>query len=1173
MKRWPGIGVLLVGALIATSCVPPVGPGGGPQPTDCTHWRYGPQDEPAPGTLPPELDTTSYKVTAGRDPNPALFNSPHNQCGQKGPALDLAFGVTQGRDDVRIADLDSGIEWRDPAAMADLATKIYINLGEAKPPCWPAVPNGDCNHDGVFNITDFGPIPDLNHNGVADPEDLILNPKYSNGVDDDHNGYVDDIAGWDFLYNDNDPLDTVNYGHGTGEAKDSTAAANGVGSVGTCPMCRMIPVRVGDSFLADGGRFAAGVMFGLDSGADVIQEALGALSNPRQAQMAVDAAYNRSVVVVASMADEASKHPNLPSSLEHTMAVNSITTKQDLTGGGPVQGYLALNGCTNFGGHTFVSIPSGACSSEATGRAAGMVGLIESEARAKGVQLSANEVMQIVRATADDIDFSTPNAVDPANDFGTPTGGLIDTVRYPTTPGWDATNGYGRINIYEAVKAVRNDRIPPEADITSPTWFQVLPTTGHMIVRGRVAASRAASYDYKLEWATGVQPPNYPAKDVWHVAAQQSDLHTPLDGVLGNIDLASIAAALPNDGSGTPVDPSTSRPDEERFSVRLRVVVNAHGGASDGLEGEFQKQIFVHNDPDLVNGFPIRLASVGNSSPVFANLDGKKGNELIVATDDGLIHAFRSNGTELPGWPVRTITPNYWPFGSRTAIADHIPAPGSTIATGAPVIADLDHNGKPNVIVTDFEGNVWAYEPNGERRPGFGVINVNGKRMSQVHVNPAFSADIAGVKDQFNRTLPGFTNEPAVGDLDHDGQLEIVAAALDRHIYAFHADGTPVNGFPVLLVDPSKVTAVDPVTNYVTFAPGSGAQEGGELIATPTLADINGDGRPEIIEGAQESYEETPNIGDGSDVVGLISAVSSVGNARIYAISPDGTNAHNPTSPVDPDAQAYLPGWPAKLGMLQLNVLPTIGDGVSAQAVVADVNPAPGKEIIASSAAGPLYVLNAQGNSVFGKVDGKDVPAVWSGGVAGQNNGRFGPLRNSNDIVATTIAFGGASIGDLNGDGVPDPTAPSAGLTRLIDVLAPDLQLPNDDHVMAWSGITGNALPGFPQTTPDLAFFASPAVADLAGNGHNDTIVGNGVYTLSAFDANGAPPPGWPKLTGGWLVGTPGLGDWDGDGKAEIAVTRRDGWLLVWHTNAPASSLTEWPRSGGNDRNTGEYHG
>ena len=105
-----------------------------------------------------------------------------------------------------------------------------------------------------------------------------------------------------------------------------------------------------------------------------------------------------------------------------------------------------------------------------------MVGLIESYARQLDIApnpaltawkpgdnvLSADEAMQIVRSTADDIDFSTPNAVDPANNFGTPNGSpILDTVRYPSTAGWDATFGYGRVNAYEMLKALRDGRIPP----------------------------------------------------------------------------------------------------------------------------------------------------------------------------------------------------------------------------------------------------------------------------------------------------------------------------------------------------------------------------------------------------------------------------------------------------------------------------------------------------------------------------------------------------------------------------------------------------------------------------------------------------------------------------------------------------------------------------------------
>ena len=47
--------------------------------------------------------------------------------------------------------------------------------------------------------------------------------------------------------------------------------------------------------------------------------------------------------------------------------------------------------------------------------------------------------------------------------------------------------GYGRINVYEMLKAVRDGRIPPEAMIDGPSWFDVLPATGTVAVTGKVA--------------------------------------------------------------------------------------------------------------------------------------------------------------------------------------------------------------------------------------------------------------------------------------------------------------------------------------------------------------------------------------------------------------------------------------------------------------------------------------------------------------------------------------------------------------------------------------------------------------------------------------------------------------------------------------------------------------
>ena len=234
------------------------------------------------------------------------------------------------------------------------------------------------------------------------------------------------------------------------------------------------------------------------------------------------------------------------------------------------------------------------------------------------------------------------------------------------------------------------------------------------------------------------------------------------------------------------------------------------------------------------------------------------------------------------------------------------------------------------------------------------------------------------------------------------------------------------------------------------------------------------------------------------------------------------------------------------------------------------MHPNPGVEIVAASAAGPPYVLDAAGRSVYGDSGGRAIPAVWSAGIVGETASRFGAQRNTYDIVVSVPAFSGFAIGAVDDDAAhPEFAAPTMGLSRLIDIQAPDQQLPNDDQLIAWQGETGDALPGFPQVTSDMAFFVAPAIADLDGNGKNEVVAGNGVYMLGAHDRDGVRPDGWPKLTGGWLVGTPGLGDWDGDGRAELAVTRRDGVLLVWHTNGAASALTEWPRAGGNSRNTG----
>jgi hypothetical protein len=257
---------------------------------------------------------------------------------------------------------------------------------------------------------------------------------FSDGVDDDANGYKDDIAGWDFLDDDNDAFDDVQYGHGSGEIQDSTAEANngadGGDGVGTCPNCMSIPLRVGDSFIADSNRFAAAVTYATDNGVSVVQEALGSMNNSGLSREAVNYAYNHGTTVIASAADEAAQHNNWPSSLPHVIMVNSVTKYDDSFVEQPPSS-LKFNGCTNFYAKLTVSIPSVSCSSDATGRGSGIAGLIYSAAldavdehkldpsdectRVDGTPcpITPNEVRQLMasgtiggQSQADDVNFS-----------------------------------------------------------------------------------------------------------------------------------------------------------------------------------------------------------------------------------------------------------------------------------------------------------------------------------------------------------------------------------------------------------------------------------------------------------------------------------------------------------------------------------------------------------------------------------------------------------------------------------------------------------------------------------------------------------------------------------------------------------------------------------------------
>lgn len=153
--------------------------------------------------------------------------SPANAFGSQA-AESWAAGRTGSMKTV-VGIVDTGIDYRHP----DLYLNIWLNPGE--------VPTNlgliDADQDGLITFRDLNQsvnsaaVSDLNGTGYIDAGDLLRDPRWSNGVDNDGNGRTDDLIGWDFVNNDNDPLD--GNGHGTHVAGTIGAMGNnGVGVAG-----------------------------------------------------------------------------------------------------------------------------------------------------------------------------------------------------------------------------------------------------------------------------------------------------------------------------------------------------------------------------------------------------------------------------------------------------------------------------------------------------------------------------------------------------------------------------------------------------------------------------------------------------------------------------------------------------------------------------------------------------------------------------------------------------------------------------------------------------------------------------------------------------------------------------------------------------------------------------
>ena len=193
-----------------------------------------------------------------------------------------AWAIEKGDPEVIIAVVDTGFDYTHE----DLASQTWINPGE---------------------------IPD-------------------NGIDDDNNGYIDDVHGWDFstlpsgdgnqepVNGDNDPIDES--GHGTHVAGIVGAAVdNQLGIAGIAWNCTLMPIRgAGVAGIRD-NRSAAAIIYAVDNGARVINMSWGGRDRSFVLRDAVDYAYARGVLMVAASGNESEGDSIFPAGYRKVISV------------------------------------------------------------------------------------------------------------------------------------------------------------------------------------------------------------------------------------------------------------------------------------------------------------------------------------------------------------------------------------------------------------------------------------------------------------------------------------------------------------------------------------------------------------------------------------------------------------------------------------------------------------------------------------------------------------------------------------------------------------------------------------------------------------------------------------------------------------------------------------
>jgi subtilisin family serine protease len=324
-----------------------------------------------------------------------------------------------------------------------------------------------------------------------------------NGVDDDQNGYIDDVQGWDFAYDDNDPSD--GYGHGTNVASILGATGNNsVGYAGIDWNCTLMILQILDN--QNSGLYSwwtEAIYYAVNHGARVLNMSVGGSGFSQSMEDAVDYAAQNDVLICVSMMNNNNNSPYYPAAYDNSFAVGATDTDD-----GRCNPFF-WGGGSSYGNHIDVSAPGnyiyGASyssdtdynsywggTSQASPHVAGLASLLF----AQNMTRTVSDVTKIIEDTADD------RVGDPSEDVA----------------GWDMYFGHGRINALAALNvAVPVELVSFSAKVRSGdvflSWSTATETNNYGFTIERLADDDWLAIGFIPGSGTSAQPNDYQFTD------------------------------------------------------------------------------------------------------------------------------------------------------------------------------------------------------------------------------------------------------------------------------------------------------------------------------------------------------------------------------------------------------------------------------------------------------------------------------------------------------------------------------------------------------------------------------------------------------------------------------------------------------------------------------------